>query len=66
MNQALAKIYAISITHEGKPLTVEQKCAIADAVPDLITEFNRLADIANDPFVRGYVEMRKQLDRERK
>jgi len=60
VNRAIASIYAISITHDGHPLTTEQKCAIADRVPDLIKEFNRLEEIANDPFVRGYIEARKQ------
>lgn len=42
MNRAIAAVYAISITHEGHPLTVEQKCRIADVVPQLIAEIERL------------------------
>ena len=49
MNRAIAKVYAISITHEGHALTVEQKCRIADVVPELIAEIGRLEKLVPTP-----------------
>ena len=58
MNHAIASVYAISITHEGHPLTVEQKCAIADKVPALIAEIERLERELAEAGRRAFQESR--------
>lgn len=46
MNRAIASVYAITITHEGYPVTDKQKLAAFDCIPVLIAEIERLDPLA--------------------
>lgn len=58
MNRAVAQVYAITIGNT--PSSDESKQRLCDLVPVLVAEINRLDAIAADPFVRGYIEARKE------
>lgn len=59
MNRAIAAIYAISITHDGRDLTPEENAQIVAKVPALIEEVRRLEEIVNDPIIAGYLTARR-------
>ncbi len=60
MNRVVAQVYAITVSHEGGPLSDAQKTKLLDLVPVLVAEINKLDEIARDPFVRGYLEAKSQ------
>lgn len=59
MNKAVAAVYARSIG-VPRPLSDEAKDALIDCIMPLVEEVNRMDELLRDPFIKGYIEARKQ------
>ena len=64
MNRAIAAVYSISIGSErptdGRKYTDRDMGRLVDCIPALCDEVNRMERLLDDPFIRGYLEARKQ------
>jgi hypothetical protein len=58
MNPAVAAVYARSIGTDHSDQKVRDK--LIDCIMPLVAEVNRLEGLLDDPFIRGYLEARKQ------
>lgn len=60
MNKACAAVYARSIG-VPRPLLDKAKDDLIDCLPDLLAEVQRMEEIMQDPFIKGYLAMREEL-----
>ena len=58
MNRAVAAVYARSIGTDHTDQKVRD--SLIDCIMPLVAEVNRMEAILDDPFIRGYLETRKQ------
>jgi hypothetical protein len=64
VSRTVASVYAITIGGECDPngdFTPEVNRRLANRIPDLLKEIDRLEKIVNDPFVQAALAMRKSL-----
>lgn len=58
MNPAVAAVYARSIGTDHADQKVRD--SLIDCIMPLVNEVNRMEALLDDPFIRGYLEARKQ------